>query len=130
MSFTRLKRRKREPVNIRPPTKVRSEGHLQFVRGYECAARKGGCCSGKVQAAHVQDDPRVPYEERGSPSDNPGDNWTYPLCDGHHKLSHSMGHASFDKAYGIDRVKIAMDLWRQDVRHRLAWERKIEALSA
>jgi hypothetical protein len=118
------KRRKRERVNIRPPTKVRDAGHLQFVRGFVCAARNGGACAGKVEACHVQDDSRVPYEERSCLSDKPGDNWTYPLCEGHHKLSHSMGHDAFDKAYGLDRVRIAERLWKMDAKARARFEQR------
>ena len=114
------KRRKRERANIRPPSKVRDPGHLQFVRGFVCSAQVIGLdpCSGPIEAAHVQDDDRVPYEERGSLSDKPGDNWTYPLCRGHHGQSHRMGHARFDAAHHIDRVKIAERLWRMDAKAR------------
>lgn len=81
-------------------------------------------CRGDIQAAHVQNDDRVPYDERGGTSIKAGDNWTYPQCDAHHKQSHR-GHAAFDELYGIDRVEIAADLWKISP-HRFKWERKME----
>jgi hypothetical protein len=121
-----LKRKKRERVNIRPPKKVRDTGHLQFVRGFVCSVFGSSVspCGGKVEAAHVQDDQRVPYEERGSLSDKPGDNWTYPLCHDHHQRSHNTGHAQFDRDHDIDRVKIAERLWKMDAKARVRWERR------
>ena len=119
-----LKRRKREKFGTRVPERVISPGHLQWVRGFPCtvAAIFGpNACNGRVQSHHVK--------TRGAGG---GDDQVVPLCVLHHAQLDSPGWSSrrFEAVYGIDMKRIAAWLWDRDTRHRLAWERKVEAMRA
>lgn len=92
--------------------------HKAWVRGHTCCVP--GCCEGPIEAAHVQDDDRVPYEDRGWMQGRPHDKWTYSLCTLHHRESHTIGHDRFDRKYGIDRFLLALEFQRQSP-HRHRW---------
>lgn len=112
------KRRKRERMGVRTPERVRSDGHIQWVRGHNClvyAHPKGRQdCEGKVQAHHVR--------TRGAGG---GDEQVVPLCVIHHAQLDSPGWSSkrFEEVYGLNMAKIAAELWLSSphgVRYRLA----------
>lgn len=117
--MTLPRRRKRKPMGVRTPDRVRSPGHLAWVRGHECAVRSGSC-AGKIQAAHVR------VDGKGGISLKPGDDRTIPLCAHHHHYQGWIGEPAFEKEFGIDMAKIAASLWQADIRHRRAWEEKME----
>ena len=118
----RPKRKKPERMGVRPPTVVRSPGHLKWVRGFHCSVA-GIFCTGNAQAAHVR------TGTDGGTSMKPGDNWAIPLCAAHHGKQHQIGEAQFERVHGIDMKEIAADLWSRSP-HRRAWERKLETENA
>lgn len=61
------------------------------------------CRDGSV-AAHVR------VNTDSGMGTKPSDEWTVPLCDGHHKEQHQIGHRAFDEKYGIDMRETAKDL--------------------
>lgn len=107
----RLKRRKRE--RTRPPRtdRVRCPGHLQWVRGHECAvaglADAFNRCVGRIETHHVK--------TRGAGG---GDDQVIPLCTRHHGQLDSPGWSArrFEEYFGIDMKKIAADLWQYSPR--------------
>ncbi len=111
-----LKRRKREPMGVKEPTVIRSAGHLQWVRGHECAAQNVHC-SGNIEAAHTRSG------TDGGTSMKPGDNWAIPLCHEHHRFQHQIGEAKFEAVFLINMKQIASELWRGSP-HRLKLERR------
>lgn len=106
----KLKRRKKMRVKAYAGP-IRCPKHLQWVRGFECAAwnmvEMNHGCDGKVQAAHTR------TGTDGSLSKKPGDNWAIPLCAKHHERQHKMGEPAFEHKYGIDMKRIAADLWER-----------------
>lgn len=127
-----IPRRARRPkMGVREETRFRSESYKAWIRGFPCAladnatASRISQCSGPTEAAHVQADDRVPYEDRGGRGIKPGDNWLYPLCAHHHQAAHNMGHAKFDRLFSFDRVKAALSYWNHPGnRHRINYERR------
>lgn len=112
------KRRKSVSSGIERGPEREFPGHRQWVRGHNC--RVPGCENRRIQAAHVQDAPDVPEEERGGMGMKAHDKWTVPECDEHHAESHKIGHNSFDKKHGIDRVQMARQLQARSP-HRFKW---------
>lgn len=109
MSYFGLKRRKPEPMGIREEVQVRCNGHLSWVRGWECAVinkKSAHECFGKTEAAHVR------TGTDGGTSLKPGDNFTIPLCAAAHREQHAIGEPAFERMYGIDMKKIAAHLWK------------------
>ena len=109
------KRRKRPKMGLRERPQLRSEAHLQWVRGHECAltGKMGSwrgqpaelhVCQGSVQAAHV----RIGTD--GGAGVKPSDNWTLPLCMGAHAQQHAIGEAAFEAMWGIDMKAIACEV--------------------
>lgn len=114
-----IKRRKREKMDLREETRVRSPRHLRFVRLHECAAGRqcGLGFAGPIEAAHVR------LGTDGGTGIKPGDNWAIPLCPYHHRQQHAMGENTFEREYKIDMKKTAADLWARSP-HRLRYEQK------
>ena len=110
-----LKRRRTKPRRVDPGS---VPGHLQFIRGFECAVRH---CREKAEAHHVR--VGIPATERGGTGKKPHDKWSLPLCATHHHEIHAIGHATFEAKHQINLVDIATDLWRQSP-HRYKQERK------
>lgn len=93
-------------------TRDLQRGHLKFIRSLPCCV----CGSRKqVEAAHV----RMPSAEHGKPETGkgarPDDQWTVPLCRGHHQdlpdAQHRMGEAAFWGRHGTNPVVLALSLW-------------------
>ena len=116
-----LKRRKKQSMGLRDSGMIRSEGHLQFCRGFRCsiADKPGHKCEGKIEACHVRSG------TDGGTSLKPSDCWVIPICSEGHKLQHQIGEAAFETRFGIDMKAIARKLW-QVSSHRLKYERKQE----
>jgi hypothetical protein len=108
------KRRKREPLGIRPQAWIRCPGHLAFVRGFVCAIQglAGHVCEGKIEAAHVR------CGTDGGMSEKPSDCWALPLCAAAHRHQHQIGEPAFERQFGIDMKAKAAAIWRASG-HRL-----------
>lgn len=101
------KRRKAPKMNVREEPQIRCPSHLAWVRGHECAAFSTMYCQGRVEAAHA----RVGTD--GGMSMKPGDNWSLPLCEAHHRIQHQMGERSFEARFKINMKAIAQELWNK-----------------
>jgi hypothetical protein len=80
---------KRKRIN---PDK-RNPAHLEWIRTLPCTIR---LCTQPSVAAHVR------VRSGGGMGLKPPDSFTVPLCDGHHKEQHRIGHAAFDALYAVD----------------------------
>src|SRR5262245_52341214 len=97
-----LRRQKKRP---RRTDRLRCPGHLRFVRKFHCVVP--GCERLPIVAAHVR--LGLPAGEQGGTSMKPGDQWTFPACDGldsHHAEQHRIGEKSFAEKYKLDLVAI------------------------
>ena len=113
------KRRKAEPMGVREEPQIRCDGHLKWVRGFQCAVidkRSAHECFGKIEAAHVR------TGTDGGMGVKPSDCFVIPLCSAAHREQHNVGEAEFERIYGISMRKIADQLWRKSP-HRLTYER-------
>lgn len=86
--------------------RLRSPGHLKWIRGFECYAATTRCTS-RIEAAHVR------TGTDGGTGLKPSDCWAIPLCDHHHKQQHSMGERAFEKEYMLDMKEVAQALWQR-----------------
>lgn len=102
-----IKRRKRAKMLVRPPERVRSPGHLQFVRGHMCAIAGIHICGVGYHAHHVR------VEGDGTTGKKPGDDKAVCLCDVAHEEGHRIGWKSFEARYKVDLTKIAAELWQR-----------------
>jgi len=109
--------RRRKKANTDKSGDVRSHGHLQFVRGFECSASESdsGSCSGKIEAHHIRVGSNAGADRK------PGDDKTVPLCSFHHTQFHNMGHHSFERRHKLNLSDIARAIWSAS-RHRIKWE--------
>ena len=98
-----MKRRTRPRLD-RPPDRVRCDAHLQYLRGFICAASDQGC-GGKIEAAHVR------MCGDGGMALKPGDDRVVPLCARHHQIQHQIGERRFWHEQRIDPLKLAAELW-------------------
>lgn len=113
------KKRKRPKIGVGKPSQIRSLEHLRFVRSQPCPLRVWSICSGPIQACHVR------TRTDGGAGSKPGDNFTLPLCAGHHATQHNMGEKAFEKAYNINMRKIADTLWaRSPARAKIEREKE------
>lgn len=103
-----LQRRKPPKMKIREETRVRSQAHLKFVRGFVCAimGRAGHECEGKIEAHHVSEDGNAGMGIKAPDSD------AVPLCSRHHAEGHRVGWETFAARYGVDLLAHAAKLWR------------------
>lgn len=116
--MTLPQRRKKPKMGTRDDGRIRSNGHLQWVRlQWECAAAGHGNCNGKIQAAHVR------KGTDGGLGVKPSDCWVIPLCAAHHAEQHALGEDTFAAKYGLDLHATAKALWRESP-HRVKHERK------
>lgn len=115
------KRRERQRSGIERAPQREFPGHRAWVRGHDCYVT--GCLSRQIEAAHVQDDDRVPVEDRGGMGIKPSDLWIFPCCHDHHREAHTIGHAEFDRRHGVDRVEVALRLQHTSP-HRFKWSER------
>ena len=113
------KRRPREKMGLREPSRIECPGHRKWVRGFGCAMSIQGDCSGRIEAAHVR------MGTDGGMGVKPSDCYVVPLCAYHHRRQHQIGEEIF--WLGRDPVRLALYFWNHhDNTHRLAYERKKE----
>jgi len=114
-----LRRRKKTAMNCRDSGMIRSDGHLQFCRGFRCsiADHPAHECEGKIEACHVR------AGTDGGTSLKPSDCFVIPICAGGHRLQHQIGEAAFETRFGINMKAIAAKLWKASA-HRLRHDRK------
>lgn len=134
MSFPQ--RKKRSPMGLRESSVVRCQGHLKYVRGFECcvagkdaamrAPNFGGkpphVCEGKMEAHHLQSYRAI----EGGMGMKVGDDKCVPLCGHAHQLIHTIGQSAFSKRYDVNLEHVAADLWRRSP-HRIKYEQQKEA---
>lgn len=110
-----LRRRKAQKMGTREQTRVRSAGHLAWVRGFACIVFGRDECDGKIQAHHVSENGNAGMGVKAPDSD------AVPLCVKHHEEGHRIGWTSFAAKYGVDMLAHAAKLWRTSP-HRRKWE--------
>ena len=118
-----MTRLKRQPMGLRQSSVVRSQGHLQFVRGNVCCiAGKPGhdCAPGNSHAHHVQSYRAI----EGGVGMKVGDDKVVPLCSTAHDEVHRIGQAAFEKKWSIDLESQAGKEWKNDSYHKARWELK------
>lgn len=97
-----LPRRKPARSGIRDMSgPIRSPAHLQFVRGFLCAAYKSDGCGGPIHAHHVS------HAGEAAMGQKVGDDRAVPLCAFHHDEVHRIGHETFETRRKIDLNAIA-----------------------
>lgn len=101
-----ISRRKRQPMGVRESDRVRSPGHLKWVRGHDCILSNRGECGGKIEAHHVSQDGNAGMGVKAP------DDCVVPLCSAHHAEGHNIGWVTFAVRYGVDLLAIAAMLWR------------------
>lgn len=103
------KRRRREKMGVREPSKGRCLGHLRWIRQHCCAVSglNGHECKGRIEAHHVR------LGTDGGVGKKPSDQWAVPLCGTAHRTLHDKGQVSFEKLYVVDLKEIAEGLARQ-----------------
>ena len=111
------KRRKAAPMGVRVSDRVRSPGHLSWLRGFTCLAfgRDPDGCEGPIEAHHVSEDGNAGTGIKAPDSD------AVPLCATHHALGHAIGWGTFAGRYGVDLLAAAARFWRISP-HRKKWE--------
>ena len=92
---------------------IRSPKHLAFVRSKPCMIvnDERENCNRQARAHHLT----FLKGERGM-SQKVGDNWTVPICDGHHYDLHYIGEKFFWGVNGFTLDKItnyAIELWNE-----------------
>lgn len=103
--FPRPKRQKRPKMNIRESEVIRCPGHLSWQRG-NCCAVQDAFCEGRIEVAHVR------IGTNGGTGMKPGDDWTVPLCAGHHREQHQRGEPKFWYSRKIDPRELAQSYWQ------------------
>lgn len=81
--------------------RIRSPGHLAWVRGHACCVP--GCGGRPIEAAHVR------TGTDGGTGIKPGDQWTISLCQFHHQAQHRHGEPYFESLVGIDMKALARE---------------------
>ena len=114
-----LRKRKRPKMGIRKSDRVRSPGHLAFVRRFQCCVvgHSDTDCGGRIEAAHVR------IGSDGGTGLKPGDDSVVPLCSLHHNKQHQMGEISFGEQYNVNLKIIAAGFWDMSV-HRIKHEQR------
>lgn len=91
---------KRLPKKPKRDNRLRSPGHLAWVRSHACCA----CgATSYIEAAHVRNG------GDGGTSLKPGDDRTISLCVPCHRLQHQVGERAFEKASRINMAKLAAE---------------------
>jgi hypothetical protein len=112
-----IKRRKHEPMGIRVSERIRSDGHLAWVRSRRCLADGWEPCDRKMHAHHVR------TAVNAGTGVKPPDSATIPLCSLHHRFLHDRGVDWFERTYSVDLKAEAERHWRESP-HHIKHERK------
>ena len=115
---TLSQRRKRQRSGTRKSSAIRSEPHLQHVRGYRCAVQNEDC-AGKIQAHHVR------LGAHAGMSQKPGDDKAVPLCVVHHDEVHN-GAQTFEQKHRADLAEIAKTLWQRSPHRWHFWHWRLQ----
>lgn len=118
-----LKKRRTRMMPKKPDARMECVGHLRWVsKTLRCCIegkvmKSTGVvhvCSGRIDPHHVQ--------TVGAGGD---DSQVAPLCRTAHNLLDSpwWSQKRFQEEYGVDLHKVAADCWRNDLYHRMRWER-------
>ena len=97
---------RREP-RLGMKERIRSPGHLAWVRSHGCCVE--GCDGRPIHAHHVL----MGNQARGL---KPGDDKAISLCAAHHEEAHQ-GEARFEQRYGLDLLATASE-FAQGSRHK------------
>ncbi|MCR9254763.1 MAG: hypothetical protein NXI16_01555 [Alphaproteobacteria bacterium] len=89
--------------------RVRSPGHLAFVRSHHCSVP--GCQQMPVEAAHVSY-AHFPGHKNPAMSDKNHDCFTVSLCTAHHSEQHNIGERAFEERYGVILEELAWAFFR------------------
>lgn len=81
----------RKPKPAKQDARWRSQTHLRFVRGFQCAIP--GCQGAPIEAAHVR------ILGGGGMGFKPADHDAAPLCSDHHRQQHTIGERTFWDTY-------------------------------
>lgn len=96
-----LPRKIEKPPRFNMAKRVRSPGHMKWVRGHACSVP--GCDAMPIEAAHVR------TGTEGGMGIKPGDDWVISLCSYHHRRQHVIGERAFELAHGIDMKALARE---------------------
>lgn len=96
-----LPRRLEREVKPGQVKRVRSPGHLKWVRDHACCVP--GCDGRPIEAAHVR------TGTDGGIGLKTGDHWTISLCQKHHAQQHTWGEQSFESMHAIDMKALARE---------------------
>jgi len=114
-------RKKREKMGLREESRVRSDGHLKWVRHFSCAifGLEDHMCSPRIESHHVHED------GFGGIGLKPGDDCAISLCSDGHRELHNIGETAFQAKYKVNIVTLARNFWKASP-HRQKWERDHE----
>lgn len=99
-------RRKHVKSEIARAPRRRWPKHEQWVRGHDCCVP--GCCLGPIEFAHL----RLGAKDNGVGVKPPS--WFgISLCQTHHAEAHLRGEMTFQRAHGIDWLKLATEFARR-----------------
>lgn len=79
--------------------------HRKFVRSHGCSVRD--CLDGPIEFAHIRTAANAGIALR------PHDAFAVSLCSSHHREQHQIGHASFERKYGLDLKAMAAEFVRK-----------------
>lgn len=82
-------------MGVREPETLRSSVHKAWIRQQPCVVRSNDC-TGPREAAHFR------TATGGGMGLKPGDQWTFPACNFHHRQQHQIGEASFQHRYSLN----------------------------
>jgi hypothetical protein len=89
---------------IAEPRRIRDRDHIKFVAEQPCLI----CGRQPVDAHHIR------FAQRRALGRKVSDEFTVPLCRGHHRAVHRAGdEAAWWKKAAIDPMKVARNLWRR-----------------
>ena len=115
MAFGRIDARPRRKNSHRATETKRCHGHLQWLRGRDCALAEKGGCSGPIVAAHVD---FLGSKGMGTKTED----WNaIPLCDCHHREQHDKGWGTFQRIYSFNAAAAA-EAYAKASPHRRKWE--------
>ena len=95
--------------------RVRSPGHLAWVRSHACCVP--GCGGMPIEVAHVRSG------TDGGMGMKPGDEWTISLCALHHREQHQMHEFRFERRYGINMKALAAEFAAKSP-HKAKWSKR------
>lgn len=113
-----LPQKRKRPRMMAPKegTAIRCQGHLAWVRTFECAIARSHICEGRMEAHHVRLGTHTGIGQK------PDDSTAVPLCSAAHKMLHDIGAQTFERRHALTLTSLAAALWQKSP-HRLKFER-------